>query len=379
MAAVGVVLLALAAGCTADEAGNDRPAPSPAPAVSEAGATGSTSTTESSSPTSGTQGPGTERDGQRSSGRAPGAGGNGSAEIGFEDIPDLVEDVLGSVLSVQTPNGEGSGVVIGEDGMAVTNAHVVEQFPRVEVVTAAGERFPADVVGTDRYTDLALLRLAGGNLAPLPFAKELPRVGSLAIAIGNPLGFENTVSVGVVSGLERSIPGAGPSLVGLLQTDAAISPGNSGGALVGAGGEVIGINVAYIPPSTTGAVSIGFAIPSPVVLDVVQQLESGRPVQHPFVGIQPEMVSGRLAQQLGLDRAEGVLALTVVPGGPAAQAGLQRGDVLLGFDDEDFESVSDFLLALRSYQPGDVVQVRIVRQGQEQTIPLTLGSAPVTG
>jgi S1-C subfamily serine protease len=370
-----VALLALTAACTADEEGSDTPAPSAAPAASEAGASGASSTTEARS---GTEGQGTQRD-QGSSGNASRSGGNGGAEIGFEDIPDLVEDVVGSVLSVQTPNGEGSGVVIGEDGMAVTNAHVVEQFPQVQVVTAAGERFPADVVGTDRYTDLALLHLSGGDLAPLPFAKELPRVGSLAIAIGNPLGFENTVSVGVVSGLERSIPGAGPSLVGLLQTDAAISPGNSGGALVGAGGEVIGINVAYIPPSTTGAVSIGFAIPSPVVLDVVQQLEAGGAVQHPFVGIQPEMVTGRVAQQLGLDQAEGVLVLAVVPSGPADQAGLQRGDVVLGFDDKDFESVSDFLLALRSYKPGDVVSARIVRQGQEQTIPLTLGSAPVTG
>ncbi|MFP5371033.1 MAG: S1C family serine protease, partial [Actinomycetes bacterium] len=197
------------------------------------------------------------------------------AEIGgdgvFGRIPDLVQEVEPSIVSVRTNRGEGSGVVWSDDGIVVTNDHVIAGANRVEVVFADGRRTDAEVIATDPRTDLAVLRSGRKDVPKATFATGLPRVGELAVAVGNPLGFENTVTAGVISGLGRAIPGAAqraPALIDLIQTDAAISPGNSGGALVNARGEVVGINVAHIPPAA-GAESLGFAIPSPTVIDVV--------------------------------------------------------------------------------------------------------------
>jgi S1-C subfamily serine protease len=208
--------------------------------------------------------------------------------------------------------------------------------------------------------------------------KGLPRVGELAIAVGSPLGFENTVTAGIISGLQRSIPGSGTqtqSLVDLIQTDAAISPGNSGGALVSAQGEIIGINEAYLPP-TTGAVAIGFAIPAPTVVDVVTQLLKSGSAKHAFFGIQPGQLTAQIAQQLGLGQARGVLVLEVVAGGPADRAGIKPGDVITGVDGKDVDSVEAFLAALRPHQPGDVISTALVRDGKQQQVKVTLTNRP---
>jgi S1-C subfamily serine protease len=298
-------------------------------------------------------------------------------DVGFGDIPDIVDAVLGSVFAVQSPIGEGSGVVIDEGGIAVTNAHVVQDASSVDVVLATGERTTADVLGSDVFTDVAVLRLAGDDPPPpLELTEDLPRVGSMAIAIGNPLGFENTVTVGVVSGLERSIPGGGPALVGLIQTDAAISPGNSGGALVAANGRVIGVNVAQIPPELAGAGSIGFAIPSAVVLDVAERILAGEEITHPFLGILPLPLTPQLAEQLGLDEPGGVVVMEVVPDGPAAAAGLEPGDVILAVEDTEVATVGEFMRDLRDRAPGDTVSVRLWRRGQELEVSVTLGERP---
>ncbi|MEZ5410111.1 MAG: trypsin-like peptidase domain-containing protein [Acidimicrobiales bacterium] len=293
----------------------------------------------------------------------------------FDQIPDLVSAAIGSVFTVVTSLGEGSGVMLS-DGTAVTNAHVVGSDTQLEVILASGRQLPARVVGTDPLVDLAVLDLGASDVPGLELASDLPEVGSLAVAIGSPLGFENTVSVGVVSGLERSIPGGGPSLVGLIQTDAAISPGNSGGALLGPDGTVIGINVAYLPPSSSGAVSIGFAIPAPLVADVAGQLRAGGPVRHAFAGVRVGPVTPPVAEQLGLDRAEGALIVEVVSGGPAAAAGIRPGDVVVGVGEAGVRSVGDFLAALRSAAPGDTVAMRIVRDGGEQSVDVTLDDRP---
>lgn len=296
----------------------------------------------------------------------------------FDRIPDIVDEVQPSVVAVQSDSGEGSGVVWDEDGTIVTNHHVVAGGRQFTVVFADGQRSEAELLASDPLTDLAVLRTERGDLPPAEFAEDPPRVGELAIAIGNPLGFENTVTAGIVSGLHRSIPGSAASsqsLIDLVQTDAAISPGNSGGALVNGRGQVIGINVAYIPPSAR-AVSIGFAIPSATVIDVVEQLLDDGTVSHAFFGIQPTALTAQIAARLGAEVDEGVVVLRVVAGGPAEAAGIEEGDILTSLDGEEIRTVEDFLAALRGKEPGDRVTVTLVRGGDEQEVTVTVTDRP---
>ena len=288
----------------------------------------------------------------------------------FGRIPDIVEEVEPSVVAIRIPGGEGSGVIWDDDGHIVTNSHVIAQSGgEVEIALASGERLDADVEASDPRTDLAVLRVDRDGLPAARFARELPEVGELAIAMGNPLGFEQSVTAGIVSGLGRSLPTEESALVELIQTDAAISPGNSGGALVDAEGTVIGINVAYIPPQG-GAVSLGFAIPSPTVRDVVEELiETGR-VRHAYFGVRLLDVTPEIAQELGVE--EGAVAYEVEGGTPAARAGLRRGDVIVEFEDEEVRTVEDFLAALRRHDPGDRVTVAILRDGDRRELDVTL-------
>ncbi len=296
----------------------------------------------------------------------------------FAQIPDLVARVEPSVVAILTDGGQGSGVVWNDDGIVVTNDHVVARARRLEVAFADGRRADADVVATDPQTDLAVLRTGRSGAPAAAFAEALPRVGELAVAIGNPLGFENTVTAGIISGLGRAIPGAAqeaPALIDLIQTDAAISPGNSGGALVDAGGRVVGINVAYIPPST-GAESLGFAIPAPTVRDVVRQLlDTGR-VRHTFLGVRPAPLTPEIAERFDLREERGVLVLEVTAGSPAASAGIRPGDVLVRAGDRRLETVEDFLAVLRARDPGDRVAVTLSRGGDERTVTVRLGERP---
>ena len=296
----------------------------------------------------------------------------------FAQIPDLVDRVEPSVVAILTDGGQGSGVVWDADGAVVTNDHVVAGARQVEVAFADGRRSEAEVVATDPQTDLAVVRADRSELPTASFADTLPRVGELAIAIGNPLGFENTVTAGIISGLGRAIPGAAqqsPALIDLIQTDAAISPGNSGGALVNAAGQVVGINVAYIPP-VAGAESLGFAIPAPTVRDVVTELlDTGR-VRHAFFGVRPGRLTPEIARRLDVDRDSGVLVLEVTAGSPAASAGIAPGDVLLRAGDRQLETVEDCLAVLRGRDPGDSLEVMIARGGDERTVTVRLGERP---
>ena len=297
------------------------------------------------------------------------------------DIPETVEDVAPSVVTVFVEGaqgeGSGSGVIWDEEGRIVTNNHVVEGGGEVEVAFANGTRLDAQVLGTDERTDLAVVDVDRDDLPAASFAEGLPRVGELAIAIGSPLALANTVSAGIVSALHRDLPSGGttPALIDLIQTDAAISPGNSGGALVDADGVVMGINVAYIPPES-GAVSLGFAIPAPVVRDVVPQLIEDGEADHAYLGVEPVPVTDELARSFDLGVEEGALIQRVSEGAPADRAGMQPGDVIVELGGDPVRTVEDLYSAIRRRDPGDAVEVTVVRGDERETLDVTLAQLP---
>jgi serine protease DegQ len=312
---------------------------------------------------------------------APVSAGAAGGQAAANPIPDIVRRVQPSVVTIFTGQGLGSGVIWSRNGVIVTDAHVVADATQVQVAFADGRRVDGTVKASDEVTDLAVVQADRQDLPPATFQPRLPTVGELAVAIGSPLGFENTVTSGIISGLHRQIPGSAQqsqSLVDLIQTDAAISPGNSGGALVNGAGQVVGINEAYIPPSQ-GAVSIGFATPAATVVDVVQQLLRQGRAQHAFMGIQPGELTPEIAQQLGVSQTEGVAVLDVVDGGPASKAGLRPGDVITVVGGKQVASVEDFLAVLRPHKPGDTVTVTFLRGDASQSTDVTLADRPPAG
>jgi len=295
-----------------------------------------------------------------------------STVAGFAEVVAQVEP---SVVTVLVGEGLGSGVVFDDGGLVLTNEHVVGDAREVELALADGERVRATVVGTDTVTDLAVLRAERTDLPPAPFQTELPAAGEVVLALGSPLGFRNSVTMGIVSGVGREIPGSAAetsSLVDLIQTDAAISPGNSGGPLINTAGQVVGINDAYIPPQS-GAVSLGFAIPAATAQDVARDLLDDGQATHPFLGIQPGRLTPQIAEQLDAPTDRGVLVFDVVPGGPAEAAGLQPGDIITEFDGEATDTVEQLLGELRGVDPGDTVELTYLRGGDEATTQVTVG------
>lgn len=287
---------------------------------------------------------------------------------GTPDIPAIIESVQPSVATVFTADGVGSGVVYAADGLILTNEHVVRGSTDVEVAFADGQRVAGRVRATDPISDLALIEAQRRDLPAARFQTALPRIGELAIVIGSPLGFENTATSGIISGLNRQIPGSAAtsqSLVDLIQTDAAISPGNSGGAVVNSRGEVIGISEAYIPPQA-GAVALGFAIPAATAVRVAEQLLEDGTANHSFIGLSPARITPSIAEQLGLPNTDGILAISVVDGGPAGDAGLRPGDVLLTLEGEKLDAPEDLLAALRNRSPGQSVTIEY-RRGDDTT------------
>ncbi|WP_212990809.1 S1C family serine protease [Actinoplanes auranticolor] len=307
----------------------------------------------------------------------PAAAPASSADASAAALPEVVARVEPSVVTVLVGKGLGSGVVFRDGGLVLTNQHVVGDARTVQLALADGSRVDARVVGTDVVTDLAVLRAERTDLPVAQFRTELPQPGETVLAMGSPLGLMNTVTAGIISGVGREIPGSATqsrALVDLLQTDAPISPGNSGGALVDASGRVVGINDAYLPPST-GAVSIGFAIPSATALDVADDLLDDGRVTHPYLGVAVDRLTPQIAQALNTGTDRGVLVRDVVAGDPAAKAGLRPGDVITAFGGERVPTVESFLGALRGVEPGDSVELTLLRNGKQQTAKLTVGAA----
>ena len=314
--------------------------------------------------------------GQPSAEPSPAAPSVASVSNPYGALPDLVARVEPSVVTIFTRDGLGSGVVYKQGGIITTNAHVVGDERQVMVGLADGSRVAGTVLASDVVTDLAVVKAERSDLPTLAFQPAQPRPGEFVIAIGSPLGFANTVTTGVVSGLGRSIPGSAESsraAVDLIQTDAAISPGNSGGALLNAAGEVVGINESYIPPQQ-GAVSLGFAIPSATAVRVCDQLLADGVAVHPYLGISGARLTPEIATSLGLPRSDGVLVREVAPGGPAEAAGIRPGDIVVGVNGQPVRTPEDLLSALRPTKPGDKARVELVRGDEPVTVTVTIGA-----
>ncbi len=294
-------------------------------------------------------------------------------------------------VSQQTPlgprrgEGLGSGVIYRDDGYIITNAHVVRGASDVEVAFADGSTEPSEVVGADPNSEIAVLKVDRDRLPAATFkTDEPPIVGQLAVAIGSPAGFEATVTSGIVSAVGREFPPeltrgddqSAAALSDLIQTDAAISPGNSGGALVDRDGNIVGINVAYLPPAETGAVNLGFAVPADTAVSIADQLIETGEVNIPYLGVGTIPLTPEVAEQFDLSVESGQLVDSVRPGSGAEEAGVRRGDVITAIGGEEVASYGDLLGALRDYQPGDTVDLTIVRNGDERTLDVTLGERP---
>ncbi len=307
-----------------------------------------------------------------------------AAQVGPSVVQVNVEAVQQTPLGTQKGQGVGSGVIYREDGYVITNSHVVEGANEVTVAFADGTTEAAEIVGADPYSEIAVLSVDRGGLPAASFDEEGLLVGQLAVAIGSPSGFESTVTSGIVSAVGREFPPeltggdeeATRALVDLVQTDAAISPGNSGGALANRDGEIIGINVAYLPPSETGAVNLGFAIPSDTATSVADQLIETGEVSTPYLGVITTDLSPEDAERFGLPMDSGALVDRVEPGSGAAEAGVRRGDVITVLGDSEIEGYGDLLGALRDYQPGDTATLTVFRSGDERTLDVTLGERP---
>jgi serine protease Do len=305
-----------------------------------------------------------------------------ASQVGPSVVQVNVKVAQDTLFGPQSGEGVGSGVIYRKDGYIVTNNHVVEGASEVNVAFADGTTEPAEVVGRDPDTEIAVLWVDRDDLPAASFSEsEDLVVGQLAVAIGSPSGFESTVTAGVISGLGREFPpeltgGYQRSLVDLIQTDAAISPGNSGGALANRDGEIIGINVAYLPPAETGAVNIGFAIPSDTAISVADQLIETGEVSSAYLGVGTTDLSPEDAERFGLLVESGAIVETVDPGSGADEAGVRRGDIIVALGDAPIENTGDLLGALRDYQPGDTVDLTVVRDGDELTLDVTLGERP---
>jgi S1-C subfamily serine protease len=269
--------------------------------------------------------------------------------------------------------GTGSGVILRADGYVLTNHHVVRGTNRIKVTLADGRSFTGQIVGTDSASDLAVVKVPAGNLPPARLGTTADlRPGDWVIAIGSPLGLEQTVTVGIVSALGRSVADMS-SEVGFIQTDAAINPGNSGGPLVNMKGQVVGINT-FI---RSDAQNIGFATPIETARLVADELIARGKVNRPWLGVKLATLTTAVNKRLGLPSdAAGVLVLAVIEGGPADKAGVKAGDVIQKIDGRPAASVRDVHRLVRARKPGEKVIVAVVRNDRLHNVSLTPGEMP---
>jgi S1-C subfamily serine protease len=317
---------------------------------------------------------------------AEGGGSNEAAAISDDELLDAysqavigaAEKVSPSVVNIEVLNGDrrqggggGSGFVFTPDGFLLTNSHVVHGASKIEVTLLDGRRGEAQLIGDDPETDLAVIRINAPNLMPAAFGdSNRIRVGQLAIAIGNPYGFQYSVTAGVVSALGRSLrSGTGRLIDNVIQTDAALNPGNSGGPLVNSRGEVIGVNTAVILP----AQGICFATAINTAKFVAAQLIKEGRVRRSYIGIGGQVVPlhRRLVRYHNLAVQTGVLVLSTERGGPASRAGMQEGDVIVGYDDRPIAGIDDLHRMLTDQKVGVMSNITVIRRNEKLTLSIT--------
>jgi S1-C subfamily serine protease len=312
---------------------------------------------------------------------------NGGEDL--DRVAAVAQAVLPSVVQVDIDGGDGglgsgngSGVVYRSDGYILTNNHVVAQANGLTVVFSDGSEAEAEIVGTDRETDLAVLHVDRRGLPSIPIGDSgTLQVGELAVAVGSPFGLDGSVTAGVVSAVNRGpISVRGPdgdrvNLYNVIQTDAPINPGNSGGPLVNGEARLIGINSAILTGGrTSGNAGVGFAIPVGVAVDVADELIASGKVRYPFLGVQGMDVSAEVAERVGVDA--GAYIEEVVAGGPAEDAGLRQGDVIIDVNGTPTESMDALVVAIRQSDVGDTVSVTYRRDGEDVTVEVTLAELP---
>lgn len=307
-----------------------------------------------------------------------------------QKVGPAVVTVVGTIpgqLTIFGPTGDqtvsGTGFFITEDGYILTNHHVVEGTREVNIILSDGTQQTAAFIGSDPYSDIAVLKTEGSipAVAALGNSDALDP-GESVIAIGSPLGdFKNTVTVGVVSATGRFIDtGRGYQIENLIQTDAAINQGNSGGPLVNLAGEVIGVNTLVVRQSQTGTVAegLGFAVPVNTAQAVAQQIIEQGYFARPYMGISFQPITPDIAARYNLPADWGVFVTNVEPNSPAGQAGVQEGDIITRVGDIAIDENYSYVNALFSYQPGDQIPLTVVRDGAEIQLQITLGEAPVS-
>jgi len=311
----------------------------------------------------------------------PAGAGRGAASLlpSERAVVDIARTVGPAVVAVKVGSGDnvslGSGIIVRPEGYILTNNHVVEGSGPVTVTLADGRSVPAKRMGGDPRVDLAVLKVDAGALptALMGDSDEL-QVGQLAVAIGNPYGFERTVTVGVISALNRSIPGGGSALSNLIETDARINPGNSGGPLLDSQGRVVGLSTALVAGG--GGTGLGFAVPINTAQEVIREvIEYGRVIV-PWMGISYGDVTKEMAAAFHLPATSGVIVADVAPNSPAAKAGVKRGDIIVKANGKPVDDGGDLQRELRGKHVGDKMNLTILRGDKTVTASITLQEMP---
>jgi len=290
-------------------------------------------------------------------------------------MPRAIRDFFGLPGS-QTMQGLGSGVIISSDGLILTNNHVTEGADKIKVgIGLDGKEYLAKKIGADPGTDLALLKIDATDLPALEFAdSDKARVGDIVLAVGNPFGLTETVTMGIISGVGRTGMGI-VDYENFIQTDASINPGNSGGALVDIDGRVLGINTA-IYSKTGGNQGIGFAVPANLAKQVIQSIKEKGRVIRGYLGAVVQPVTPELAEAFRLKEAKGALVADVTPQAPADKAGMKSGDVIVGINGKPLDNPRQLRLTIGGMSPGTKIQVKVLREGKEKVLPVELGELP---
>lgn len=269
----------------------------------------------------------------------------------------------------------GSGVIVSAEGYILTNNHVVESADEIDVALADGRTAAAKVVGTDPETDLAVIKINLPNIPAITLGQpDDTKVGDVVLAIGNPFGVGQTVTMGIISALGRNNL-TDNAFQNFIQTDAAINPGNSGGALVDINGNLLGINTAIYSQSG-GSVGIGFATPVSTVKAVMEQIISQGQVVRGWIGVEPQDITPELAESFGLKQKSGAIIAGVIRGGPADKAGMKPGDILVSIAGKPVRDTTEMLNLVAQLKPGNTAKITVVRNKQEPTLEVTVGKRP---